>query len=130
MPRRVASVEFAVLVAARLAPGGRYAVNVADLPPLAYTRTQAATLRAVFGDVCVLAEPGMLRGRRYGNVVLVAAAEPDRLPVGRMAAAAIRDPFPSRLLHGVPLDGFVAGARAVHDGAAKDSPPLPPPLLR
>jgi spermidine synthase len=129
MPASVASRQFAAEVARVLAPGGRYAVNVADLPPLAYSRRQAATLRAVFGDVCVIAEPGMLRGRRYGNVVLAAAHQAGDLPLERVAAAAYRDPFPGRLLAGRELDVFVAGARPVEDADAEDSPRPPPGLL-
>jgi spermidine synthase len=129
MPRSVASAEFAALVAERLRPGGLYAVNLADLPPLAFSRTQAATLRTAFGDVCLIAEPGMLRGRRYGNVILVAAAEPDGLPLPRLVAAANRDPFPNRVVHGAALDRFLAGAKPVADASAKDSPAPPPALL-
>ena len=65
MPGSVASLEFARLVAEVLGAAGRYAVNVADLPPLAFARRQTATLRAAFGDVCVvgrgasrIAQPG------------------------------------------------------------------------
>jgi hypothetical protein len=126
MPRRVASVEFARDVARILRPGGLYAVNVADLPPLAYTRTQLATLRAAFADACLIADPGMLRGRRYGNAVLVGAVDPDGLPVAALAAAARREPWPNRVLHGADLDRFVAGARPVTDAAARDSPQPPP----
>ena len=49
---------------------GIYAVNVADLAPLAFSRGQAATLRTAFDDVCLLVRPELLRGRRFGNVVL------------------------------------------------------------
>jgi spermidine synthase len=129
MPRAVASVEFARHVRRLLRPGGLYAVNVADLPPLAYCRTQAATLGAVFGDVSLIAEPGMLRGRRYGNVVLVAAPDAGALPVVPLAAAARREPFPNRVLHGADLDRFVAGARPVTDDSAQDSPQPPPSLF-
>jgi spermidine synthase len=129
MPRSVASVEFAALVAARLRPGGLYAVNLADLPPLAFSRTQAATARTAFGDVCLIAEPGMLRGRRYGNVILVASPEPDGLPLHRLVTAANRDPFPSRVVHGAALDRFLTGTKPVSDAKAKDSPAPPPALL-
>jgi hypothetical protein len=125
MPASVASVQFAAQVARALHPRGRYAVNVADLPPLAFTRRQAATLSAVFADVCLIADPGMLRGRRYGNVVLAAARSPGGLPVERLATAIRRDPFPARVLYGPELDAFVAGASAVDDAVAEDSP-LPP----
>jgi spermidine synthase len=129
MPRTIASVEFAAHVARILRPGGLFAVNVADLPPLAFSRRQAATLRAAFPDVCVIAEPGMLRGRRYGNVVLAAATSPGGLPLRQLTASATRDAFPGRLLHGDDLDRFIAGARPVADAAAEDSPKPPPGLL-
>ncbi|HEU4425212.1 MAG TPA: fused MFS/spermidine synthase [Pilimelia sp.] len=126
MPRSVSSLPFATEVVRILRPGGLYAVNVADLPPLAYCRTQVATLRAAFGDVCLVADPGVLRGRRYGNAVLVCAPEPGGLPVASLAAAARRGPFPGRLVHGTDLDRFVSGARPVTDEAARDSPRPPP----
>ncbi|KKJ95420.1 spermidine synthase, partial [Micromonospora sp. HK10] len=115
MPRHVATVEFVAEVARVLAPDGVYLVNVTDLPPLVLSRTQVATLRAVFGDVCLVADRRMLRGRRYGNLVLAAAHRAGRLPVGRLVARAARDPIPGAVLHGPGLDAFVAGARAATD---------------
>jgi spermidine synthase len=129
MPATVSSVEFVAHVARLLRPGGLYAVNVADLPPLAFSRIQAATLRTAFPDVCVIAEAGTLRGRRYGNVVLAAATRPGGLPVERLGATARRDAFPARLLHGDDLNRFIAGARPMTDVTAQDSPKPPPGLL-
>jgi len=108
-----------VEVARVLRPGGWYAVNLVDGPPLRFTKSEAATLREVFDDVCLITEPSVLRRRRYGNVVLVAGAE---LPVGALAAAAARDVFPARLVHGSELDRFVAGARALTDANAAETP--------
>ncbi|MDG4781134.1 fused MFS/spermidine synthase [Micromonospora sp. WMMD961] len=115
MPRHVRTVEFAAEVARVLGPGGTYLVNVTDLPPLVGTRAQVATLRAVFADVCVIGDRRMLRGRRYGNLVLAATSRPDGLPVARLAVAALRDPVPGGLLHATALDLFVACARPVTD---------------
>lgn len=122
MPRSVATVEFAAAVAARLRPGGTFVANVVDLPPLAFSKVQAATLATVFADVCVLAEPGLLRGRRYGNVVLAAVTAPGRLPVARLTRAAARDPFPNRLVHGADLHRFIAGAGPMADADPGASP--------
>jgi len=94
-----------------LRPDGIYLVNVTDLPPLVITRVQVATLRTAFADICAVADRRMLRGRRYGNVVLAAACHPDRLPVARLAVRALRDATPGGVLHGPTLDRFVAGAR-------------------
>ena len=115
MPRHVRTVEFAAEVARALRPDGMYLVNVTDLPPLVGTRVQVATLRAVFADVCVVGDRRMLRGRRYGNLVLAATSRPGGLPVARLAVAALRDPVPGGLLHAAALDTFVAGAHPVTD---------------
>ncbi|MFF0717577.1 spermidine synthase [Verrucosispora sp. NA02020] len=117
MPPHVATVAFAAEVARTLRPGGVYLVNVTDLPPLVLARVQAATLRAVFADVCVVADRRMLRGRRYGNLVLAAARSPGRLPVARLTQRARRDPVPGDVLHGPTLDVFVGGARPRTDDA-------------
>ncbi|MEU8179616.1 fused MFS/spermidine synthase [Micromonospora sp. NPDC049044] len=111
MPPHVRTVEFAAEVARTLRPDGMFLVNVTDLPPLVATRVQVATVRAVFADVCVLGDRRMLRGRRYGNLVLAATSRPGGLPVGRLAVSAVRDPVPGGLLHGATLDTFVAGAQ-------------------
>ncbi|SCL35587.1 Spermidine synthase [Micromonospora nigra] len=117
MPGHVTTVEFVAAVARILRPQGQYVVNVTDLPPLVFARVQAATLRAVFADVCLVADRRMLRGRRYGNLVFAAAHRPGDLPVQRLAARAARDPVPGGVRHAGALDAFVAGARPVTDAA-------------
>jgi len=72
VPADLVTVGAAQAVARALAPGGLYLANCVDWPPLAQARAEAATLATVFAHVAVVAETGVLRGRRYGNVVLVA----------------------------------------------------------
>ncbi|WFE40058.1 fused MFS/spermidine synthase [Micromonospora sp. WMMD998] len=115
MPGHVAAVEFAAEVARVLHPDGVYLVNLTDLPPLAHTRAQVATLRAVFADVCLVTDRRMLRGRRYGNVVLAGALRAGRLPVRRLTARVAGDPVPGIVLHGAALDTFAADAWPVTD---------------
>ena len=57
-PAHLTSTEFAAEAHRALRPGGLYAANVADGPPLRFARAQVATLRSVFRHVCLLAEPG------------------------------------------------------------------------
>jgi len=128
VPARFASAEFAHAVARTLHAGGLYAVNLADGPPLGFARAQVATLCAVFPQVCLLAEPAVLRGRRYGNVILVAGRR--ELPLRELGASAAADPFPARLVHGDALVRFTGGARPVDDASAVDSPPPPDGLFR
>lgn len=120
-PPDLITVEFAGLAARVLRPTGLFVQNVMDLPALALTRRQCATLRERFADVGVVGEAGMLRGRRYGNSVLVASPLPEGLPVRRMARARPGDETPTGLLHGAELDSFIAGARPVTDDIAEDA---------
>ena len=126
-PAHLTSVEFAAAAARVLTPAGRYAVNVADGPPLAYARAQVATAGSVFAQVCLIADPGVLRGRRFGNLVLAAAQ--DELPLTGLARRAAGDPFPGRLVHGADLDRFAAGAKPVTDAEAQPSPAPPPDVF-
>ncbi|MCS5730516.1 fused MFS/spermidine synthase [Herbiconiux moechotypicola] len=125
-PAHVTSVEFYELVAGLLSPRGLVAVNVADGAGLAFARSQAATLRQVFGEVAIVADPQMLKARRFGNVVAFAApsgpssALPrllDRLP--RLVAS---DPVPAKVVAGAELVQFVAGAPVATDATAVPSP--------
>jgi spermidine synthase len=123
-PAHLTSVEFAAEVRAVLAPTGIFAVNIGDGPPLAHARARAASARAVFADTCLMADAPVLRGRRFGNLVL--AGSDGELPVGGLTRLVAADPFPARLLHGGDLDRFIAGARPITDATAERSPQPPP----
>jgi spermidine synthase len=126
-PAHLTSVEFTVAGARVLRPSGIYAVNVGDGPPLAHARGRVAAVRSVFAHVCVLAEPAVLRGRRFGNLVVVAS---DReLPVGGLIRRIAADPYPARLVEGAALDQFVAGCAPIVDANAEPSPVMPPEVF-
>jgi SAM-dependent methyltransferase len=122
-PAHLTTVEYAAEIRRVLRPGGVVAANVADGPPLRFARGQAATLRAVFRTVCLLAEPGTLRGRRFGN--LVAVATDTDLPIAGLTRRCASDPMPSRVVAGADLDRFVGKAQPVRDAEAVDSPEPP-----
>jgi SAM-dependent methyltransferase len=122
-PAHLTSVEYAAEIRRVLRPGGTVAVNVADGPPLAFARSQVATLRAVFPQVCLLAEPGTLRGRRFGN--LVAVGSDVELPIAALVRRCASDPMPARVVADDDLTRFVGKARPVHDVDAVASPEPP-----
>ncbi|MFJ4673463.1 spermidine synthase [Kitasatospora purpeofusca] len=122
-PAHLTSVEFLRLAATVLRPGGLYAANLADGAPLAFARAQTATLRAVFPQTCLIAEPPVLRGRRYGNILLVGSAGP--LPVADLVRRLAGDIFPARLTEGADLAAFAGRTAPVTDATATDSPPPP-----
>jgi hypothetical protein len=102
---------------------GVYLANLADAAPFAFLRTQLAAFAALFGELALVAEPGVLRGRRFGNAVLVAAHRPlDTAALARLTAA---DAFPARVAHGPALRDFIGDARPVRDEDAVPSPEPP-----
>ena len=123
-PAHLTSAEFTAAVRRVLRPAGIFADNVADGPPLAHARAQVATILTVFTHACLIADAGVLRGRRFGNLVLAASADP--LPVDTLTRLAAGDPWPGRVLHGDELTQFAAGARPVTDADASPSPAPPP----
>jgi predicted membrane-bound spermidine synthase len=122
-PAHLTSAEFDAAVGRVLRPAGYYAINVGDGPPLAHARARVATVRSVFARACLIADPGVLRGRRFGNLVLTAAQHD--LPVAGLTRRAAADPFPGRVVHGRELDLFAATARPITDERAEPSPAPP-----
>ena len=120
-PAHVTSLEFYTETVTLLKPAGVLAVNVADGPGLAFARGQAATLLASLGHVAALAETQILKGRRFGNVVLVGSREP--LPLDWMPRLLAGGPHPSKVLAGRELTDWIAGAAIVTDATAVQSPP-------
>ncbi|MEG0363197.1 MAG: fused MFS/spermidine synthase [Aurantimicrobium sp.] len=119
-PAHVTSVEFYTEAAKLLAPSGVLIVNVADGPGLAFARGQAATLNAVLPHVIALAETQVLKGRRFGNVVLVGtqdAAIGHWLP--RLLAGG---PHPAKAVEGAEMKQFIGSAPIVLDTTAIASP--------
>jgi hypothetical protein len=100
----VRTLEAAAGVRRVLTDGGLYLVNLTDHPPLHRARAEVAALQRVFGEVVLVADPAILRGRRYGNLVLAASTAP--LPVADLDRALRRQPLPVRLLAGAGLDAF------------------------
>ncbi|MER6470155.1 spermidine synthase [Streptomyces collinus] len=127
-PAHLTSTEFLDEVRRALKPSGVYAANLADGPPLAHLRGQIATAAARFPELALIADPAVLRGKRFGNAVLAACDSP--LPLAELTRRAASDPHPARLEHGRRLTDFTGGAAPVTDAAAVASPAPPPSVFR
>lgn len=127
-PAHLTSVEFLTDVRRVVNDAGCYAANLADGPPLAHLRGQIATAGAVFPELALIADPTVLRGKRFGNAVLVGSAHP--LPIAELTRRTASDPHPARLEHGSALTDFTGGALPVTDAAAVASPAPPPSVFR
>ncbi|HUD77242.1 MAG TPA: fused MFS/spermidine synthase [Streptosporangiaceae bacterium] len=123
-PAHLTTAEFAAAARRALRPDGIFAVNIGDGPPLAHTRARTAAALTVFRSACLIADAAVLRGRRFGNLVL-AASDRD-LPPPDLARRVAADPFPGRVVAGPDLERFTSGARPITDDRAQLSP-VPPP---
>ncbi|MEV8263832.1 fused MFS/spermidine synthase [Microbacterium sp. NPDC077057] len=119
-PAHLTSVEFYRELAALLAPGGVLLVNVADGPGLAFARRQAATIAEVLPEIGILADTQVLKGRRFGNLVLAASAAP--LPTEWLPRILAAGPHPAKIAQGDEARAFLQGARIVTDADAVASP--------
>jgi spermidine synthase len=120
IPAPVTTVEFYRLAAGLLNDRGVLAVNVADGAGLPFARGQMATIAAVLPHVAVVAEAQTMKGRRFGNLVIVGtrdAAMLDWLP--RLVAAG---PHPAQAVSGDDLAKVIRNAAVVTDATASPSP--------
>ena len=120
-PAHVTSLEFYTEAVSLLSDDGIVLVNVADGPGLAFAKAATSTLSSVVADVAVLAETQILKGRRFGNVVLVGSRSP--LPLEWMPRILAGGPHPAKVVAGAELRDFIAGAPIVTDATAMQSPP-------
>ncbi len=123
VPGDLTTVECATEFARVLRPRGVLLANVADGPPVTYTRRVLATVRAVLPETLLVAEPAVLKGRRFGNVVIAASRAP--LPVAPIQRASARAPFPRT----VTVD-FGGAARLLTDADPLRSPQPPDAIWR
>ena len=124
-PAHVSSIEFYEMIAPLLTSDGLVVVNTTDGAGQAFTRSQVATLGAVFGTVAAVGEPQTLKGRRFGNVVLLASNSDVDQELEWLPRLLAGGPHPARMLVGRELDEWLRGARAVTDAEAVPSPEPP-----
>ncbi|WP_371481409.1 spermidine synthase [Kitasatospora sp. NBC_00315] len=124
VPAHCATVEFVALAARALAAGGWYAANIADGSALRFARAQVATLAAVFPETCLVADPAVLRGKRFGNLILAGAHHP--LPIPELTRKVAGDSALGRVESGRTLTDFTAGAAPATDATGGPSPEPPP----
>ncbi|MBA2812803.1 fused MFS/spermidine synthase [Streptomyces sp. KM273126] len=123
VPAHLTTVAYARAAERVLRTDGVYLANLADAAPFAFLVSQLATFAAVFEELVLIAEPAVLRGRRFGNAVLLAAHHPlDTTALIRRTAA---DAFPARVEHGRALRDLIGGATPVREEDAVPSPEPP-----
>lgn len=125
-PGNLTSREAFDQVSRVLTPSGTLVANIADEAPLTYARRFAAGLAEAFATLIITAEASTLRGRRFGNLVLI--AQPAGAPALDLAALTRRcagDMWPARVLVGPDVQAFIGTQRPFDDATAPGSPDPP-----
>lgn len=94
--------------------------NVTDRAPFHWAQRVVAGLRLRWRHVAVGAEAPVHKGRRFGNLLLLASEA--RLDLTSIRRDSNRLPFGYRWLDGAELDGWCAGAEPFTDADTRHSP--------
>ncbi len=125
VPAELTTTAYLADVARVLRPDGVALLNLADEPGLRYVARVVASVRSTgrYADVALVATHEVLKGRRFGNTVLVAPR--GAFDLGEVRRQVARAAFPTGVRTGPELDRLVAGARPFTDAdsAASPSPP-------
>ena len=120
VPAELTTNEFLVDARRALSDHGKIMINITDRSPLDYGRRVLAGVAITFPHLLLCVEPATLKGRRFGNVIIVGAAMP--LPYADIAQRVGRSPFPYRVLRGARLRQLLADSVAFTDADAEESP--------
>ena len=120
VPASLATGEFLAEVAARRRRGGVFIANITDRAPFTWSRRFAAAVRDVHRSMLVSAETAVWKGRRFGNLVVVAADGP--LPATELSRQAARAAFPYRYLAGRDVVDWIGAATPFTDEDQQSSP--------
>ncbi|GAC1514280.1 MAG: spermidine synthase [Pseudarthrobacter sp.] len=113
-PRPLTTAELTEHIKRVLAPGGVYVVNSGDAPDLKNAREDAATSAAAFEHTLIIADPAMLKGRRYGNMVMAGSDTPlDGDP--RLARRLLGGAVPAHIWDDAQVRAFAANSPVRHD---------------
>ncbi|MPZ73763.1 MAG: spermidine synthase [Nitriliruptorales bacterium] len=116
VPWHLTTTEFIRQVKTTMTEEGVYAINLIDHPPLGFARAEAATLRAVFAQVAVVAPAARVDRREGGNFVLVASD--GALDTDGIAAANARRGDDDEVATGRRLDTFIGESPVMTDDYA------------
>lgn len=115
-PRPLTTAEFVGHAKRLLGPGGVYVVNSGDAPALTNAREDAAAIAGAFRHTVIIADPAMLKGRRYGNMIIAGSDEPLGGDPG-LARRLLGGGVPAHLWDDARVRSFAAGAAVRHDAA-------------
>lgn len=126
VPAALVGSAFLADVARVLRSDGFALLNVADAPGLHYLARVASTVRPVLPALSLVSTHDVLKGRRFGNTVLVATRDRGRLAEIDLPRRAAACPFPTGVWGPDRLARWVGTVRPF--GPEGEPGPEPPPV--
>jgi spermidine synthase len=123
IPAELSTGEFFADLARVTVPGGLVLLNLADHAPFPYVRRAVRGVCDAFSEVMISAEPATLKGRRFGNILVMASQA--QLPWQALARKAASSPFPYRVLPYKEVVTSFAARQAFTDADSERSPARP-----
>jgi spermidine synthase len=120
VPADLVTTGYFASVARVLGSGGWFLLNLTDRAPFGWSRRVVAGLRTVFPELMVSAEPATLRGRRFGNLLVVASRAP--VPVAELRERATSSAAPYRVLDAAQVSSSLGGGAPFTDDDTEPSP--------
>jgi spermidine synthase len=125
MPAELTTAAFWADVARVLVARGRLVANLVDRAPFRHARRVIAGIRTHLPELVVTAEPATLRGRRQGNLVVIAGRTPHGSATeiaDALGAAAARSGAPYRVLDQGATSDTLGGGTPFGEGDAEPGP--------
>ena len=122
VPAELVGTAYAREVARVVRDAGMALWNLADEPGLRWVARVVATVETALPHVALIATHEVLKGKRFGNAVLVASPSP--LPLATFRRDVARANLPTGMREGAGLSRLVAGAKPY---GAQGEPSPPPP---
>ncbi|MDR1852091.1 MAG: fused MFS/spermidine synthase [Propionibacteriaceae bacterium] len=119
VPAELVTREYFAQLARVLNNAGTVIMNITDKAPFAWARRVAAGLLERFPEASLAADPGTLKGRHFGNLVLAGAKNIDADYLRRRAASAT---FPARVLDTAGVERWAGGVTPFTDAFTQPSP--------
>lgn len=123
IPADLVTTEFFEAVATVLTDDGLFLLNLADRAPFVYVRRVLRGVSGHFPNVMISAEPATLKGRRFGNLLVVASR--GTIPWESLARRAASSPLPYRVLASRDVMDRFAGGTPFTDTDSERSPAPP-----
>ena len=121
VPAELVGTAYAHELARVLKSTGMALWNLADEPGMRYVARALATIGQSLAHLALIATHEVLKGKRFGNAVIVASAAP--LPLERLRRDVARAHLPTGLREGAALLRLTAGAKPLDDNGMQSPPP-------